>query len=333
MAVNQDFSRLKLLVHVHIFYPQLYPELKACLENLRGLNFDLYVSFVEDHPEIEADIRAFKPDAVIIKCPNCGYDIAPFIDVLSRVDLNDYDLVVKLHTKRDIPVKEHLGNLCDVSGSLWREKLLSFIRDRDAFHRILGEFMNWPALGMAANHGLILSTYTDCDSNILRQVKDFMRQHSLPMHPKSAYTFVAGSMFIARSQLFIPLKELNLSFDDFPPMRGRKDERDLAHILERVFGWMVVSAKCVVNGSDKGYFRIKDPNHSITDESILHLIRLSYVLIFRRFRYVRKLHRFLFRIDERDGNRTIRILKIPVFRSASPQTSNSILYKDKGVPK
>ena len=48
----------KILVHVHIFYENLYPELKACLLNLKDYNCDYIFTFVKENKTLESDIKS-----------------------------------------------------------------------------------------------------------------------------------------------------------------------------------------------------------------------------------------------------------------------------------
>lgn len=296
---GSEFSKLRLLVHMHVYHTQHYPELKECLKNLEGLNYDLYVSFSEDHPDIEEDIRKFKPDAVIFKCPNRGYDVAPFLDVLRRVNLEDYDLVIKLHTKRDTPVKEKLINL-NIHYK-WREHLLSFISNQDNLHKTLKAFIDRPELGMAANFKLLLTEnghrHAKRQESLFLQAIDFMtnKLKVVPI-PADRCRYVGGTMFMARAELFAPIKQANLGYEDFAVTDvNNKDEHDLAHLFERVFGWLVTSQQC----GDRGNYLIDDPFSNRIQKSLWPYLRIAD-------RFYRKLVKFVYR---RNGD-SIRIFKV-----------------------
>ena len=65
---------------------------------------------------------------------NLGFDLGPFVHVLNEVNLNDYSYVIKLHTKRDIPLN---GKKDWYTGSGWRDALLKFIRSKDVFDKVV----------------------------------------------------------------------------------------------------------------------------------------------------------------------------------------------------
>lgn len=311
-----DFFKLRLLVHVHIFYPQLYPELKTCLENLKGLNFDLYVTFVEDHPEIEADIRSFKSDAEIIKCPNRGYDIAPFVDVLNRVDLSNYDLVVKLHTKRDV-LFSYMINGHDLSGVKWRERLLSFIRDKDSFTKCLQAFRNDPSIGLIGSHVLV-ATIKDSNpdpdlSYLFLAASKMLKKTGLDPQPRKSCDHLAGTMFIARSKVLMPLKSLGLTYEDFS-VADRSTIQDMAHTIEVYIGWAVTSQKPEQSQTQGECYRIADPY-----TPLIHRLPFWYVLDFiYSHRIPKKIARFIYRVeyDEVNGKHFQKrcLFKIPVSR-------------------
>lgn len=94
----------KILVHVHIFYENLYPELKACLLNLNDYNCDYIFTFVKENEALESDIKSTFKNVNVEIVKNLGFDLGPFVHVLNEVNLNDYSYVIKLHTKRDIPL-------------------------------------------------------------------------------------------------------------------------------------------------------------------------------------------------------------------------------------
>lgn len=106
----------RILTHVHVYYTRMWPEIETRLQNITE-PYDLFVTLPLENEPLRADVLRFKPDASVSVVENRGFDVAPFIDVLNRVDLNKYDYVVKLHTKRDMPAGS-LVNGFDLSGEI-----------------------------------------------------------------------------------------------------------------------------------------------------------------------------------------------------------------------
>jgi hypothetical protein len=57
--------------------------------------------------------------------------------------------------------------------------------------------------------------------------------------------FVAGTMFMARANLFEKFKRLNLQMSDFEAGRV-VSEMGLAHVMERLFGVLVYTQACTI---------------------------------------------------------------------------------------
>ena len=90
----------RILVHTHIYYEFLYPELKSCLLNLSDLDCDYFFTLVENNSNLIDDIKKTFPNSKVEVVKNLGFDLGPFVHVLNEVNLKDYSYVIKLHTKR-----------------------------------------------------------------------------------------------------------------------------------------------------------------------------------------------------------------------------------------
>ena len=75
-----------ILVHLHIFYKELYPELKECLQNISDHKFELFVTMVQAHQDIIDDLNKSFPGCKIQIVPNVGFDIAPFFSILKKIN-------------------------------------------------------------------------------------------------------------------------------------------------------------------------------------------------------------------------------------------------------
>ena len=99
--VNTRRTQLKKIsVHLHLYYVDQLDDLLSRLQCLNGYSYDLYVTLINNDEFIRNKILVFKPDAYIWQVPNLGYDIGPFIDFFHKIDLDDYDYIIKVQTKR-----------------------------------------------------------------------------------------------------------------------------------------------------------------------------------------------------------------------------------------
>lgn len=72
--------------------------------NLNDYNCDYIFTFVKENEALESDIKSTFKNVNVEIVKNLGFDLGPFVHVLNEVNLNDYSYVIKLHTKRDIPL-------------------------------------------------------------------------------------------------------------------------------------------------------------------------------------------------------------------------------------
>ena len=165
---------MNLLVVVHIYYEELWPELAALLVQLHD-PFDLRVTCVQHLEVISAIVHAEFPDAQVELVENRGFDVGPFLHVIDSVDLDDYDAVVKLHTKRDIP--PHYDMRVDVTGSRFRNLLLAFATSPESWQSALGMLKG--DVGMVGEGTLFLNQFSDTLRDY-RGVLDVMQRMKMP---------------------------------------------------------------------------------------------------------------------------------------------------------
>ena len=286
---------MKIFVHVHIYYANLWAELKNALKNI-SVPYDLTVSFVADHPEVEADILKFKSDAKIMHVENKGWDIGPFIRALQSIDLNDYDYVIKLHTKRDLPGLFSANDFpfyCLVRDRLkyrseWREELLKFISSRENFEKCLTAFESDSLLGMTSYFKLICNG-DEGDVGAYNEAQQLMTKIGFGNIP---FKFVAGTMFMARAKLLLPFQKIDEHIEVFTETR-REDISVSAHVLERALGGII----CLQGGKIADVFT--------ENQTFGFPWREMFIDILRFF--------FQQRITN-SGYKLIKVLKLPIYR-------------------
>lgn len=194
----------RLLVHVHVFYPAIWPELADCVDNFAAVvgwgHLDVRVTVSELHQEVVDLVRLRLPHARVEVVENRGYDVAPYLKILDEVNLDDYDYVVKLHTKRNVNCWINFRRL---QGPDWRRELLSFCDSESHVRRTLGRLSKRPRLGMIAGSGVIDPSGvaspigSDPPEYIATNIKIL---RGLGLSPVGR-TLVYGTMFIVRAKL------------------------------------------------------------------------------------------------------------------------------------
>ncbi len=240
-------NKLKIAVHLHIYYTDMWDEIKGYLLNIGEYPYHLYITLIQNNPEIIKKIKQFHKDSTIFIVENRGYDVGPFIYFLHQINLNNYDIIIKLHTKNKIGL-DTLINHHYVSRKYWSKLLFEgVLGNKKLFQKNLEAFNRLPKLGMVASKYLITSSIKNSKAvsigvlNIMKQLENIV---------PNTITFVAGTMFMIRSSILQQIKD-NFKLEDFAPTNGRIKDGTLAHILERVFGCLVIAKGYQIKGFDK----------------------------------------------------------------------------------
>lgn len=304
---------MKFLVILHIYYEYMWPELKSYLKNINEGSYDLVVTLSKSNEELQKDILAFNKNAKIILSENRGYDVWPFIKALNNVELDKYKYLIKLHTKRDLPDESNIiiDNRYFFKGRRWRSLLLSFISSKENFDKCVKCLDEDNSVGMI-NHKMLLDgtklkqKFRDKHLKYcVEEAKSLLKKIEVNIIPADRVNYIGGTMFICRASIMKPLLKLNLNSDDFVAVQ-RDNENELAHVMERVFGWLVTSSG----------FTFADP-YTTRDEMISQIpesIKCRILTFPVRHRIFSKVQRFIFRCDKIDGYREIKLFKIKLFK-------------------
>lgn len=280
----------KLLIHFHLYYLDQLDYFLEKLSNIEGCTYELYVTMVQKNAEAEQKILRLFPDARILIVPNKGYDVGPFIDVLNRVSLRNYDYVLKVHTKNTSLNNGVKINRRWIMRKCWMQLLVeSLIGSKKIFADNLLRFARHPETGMIASKHLTTSS-TDSYTNILPQVQNTIKKLGLNVPRK--LTFVAGTMFMARAHLFLPIIKAGYTVNDFEPTGKTHQGNQLAHVFERVFGAMITEQHNIICSNSYKCFTTKL-------QYWLHQFR--YFLFYRKHCY--------------NGSVIIKICKIQFYKS------------------
>ena len=218
-------------VLLHLYYPDLWPEFAQALTRIPA-PCDLYVSLSEGRDEALADIVRARPDAVVIRHPNRGRDIAPRLALLRMACTHNYAQLLLLHSKKSPHLRDvesiHIPFLKHCDGDHWRQELLTTLTQQP--QHIFDLFAQQPKLGLIGPQGFWLGLQGDPNTTRLRQWA--LRMGIVPDATRQGY--FAGSMFWCRPQALIPLLALDLAITDFEHESGQTDGT-LAHAVERLF--------------------------------------------------------------------------------------------------
>jgi lipopolysaccharide biosynthesis protein len=259
-AYKFDYSKdAKLAVVIHLFYPNM---MNAFSERLKNINipFDLYVSVPSQYTAIRIEkISQYHKNTNVVVVPNRGRDVLPFLTIANRIrTLNNYEYVLKLHTKKSL----HRGD-----GNNWLVSLLDSLLPKD-ISKIINTLSKSDTGVIGPNEHLVsLSRHIGSND---KNVKALLKKISTKKKYKKDYVlnkekspFFGGTMFWVRMEFLDPLLNLYLLPSDFQVEEGQTDGTT-AHAIERLFGKVLHDAngkKMYGTGDSGEVVQIKDSSY------------------------------------------------------------------------
>lgn len=281
---------MKTAIHLHLYYMDQLPEIILKLKNMdkAAIDYNLYVTMSTENRQAETEIKKEFPKAAIWQVENRGYDIGPFVDFLHKINLGDYDYILKVHTKNKNKGNCTILNKNRMDNALWGKVLFeALLGTPKQIKKNYAKFLEDDTVGMMGSKYCLTSEKHTYQS-LIEHIKSEAEKLHLPQADK--VEFVAGSMFLARAEMFKPF--LSVSIDDFAQTDGRIKEGTKAHVYERLFGCAVLAQGKKIVGIKQHYF----------EEEFLKA----------------KIKRFFFQKKKtRSGHTIIKICKIPVLNLRS----------------
>lgn len=237
----------RIAVHLHVYYTDMWNEIRQYLDNLNKFEYRLFVTIVTEDAALKKQIKQFHSDTVFMTVENRGYDVGPFIHFLHQIDLNAYDLIFKIHTKNNKIGVKTLLNHRYVSRFDWFRLLIGALLGSEKLVKTnIAAFQSNVALGMIGSKYLIASD-SACSKEIQGKIREIFEKTNGTVLSK--IKFVAGTMFIVRAKA-MQIAKNNFSLSDFEPTDGSVKDGSLAHVVERCFGCWVVAQGYKIKGFD-----------------------------------------------------------------------------------
>lgn len=223
----------RILVHLHLYY---HEQVDYFIEKLKNITIEDWVLVVTySHPNQEAfeKISRFKPDVKFIETENIGYDVWPFIKLMKDTDLDSFDYVIKLHTKRSMG--KCRPNIITFKGYDWRNALVDGILfSKDHFEKVLGKFEKNPKIGMVSS--LLTAVTRDY---FHPEVRNELKRLGWK---KKNRKICMGTMFMMRAEALKLLKDEKINRELFyndEPVSGTFFQN--AHLYERIFSHLPIN--------------------------------------------------------------------------------------------
>ena len=224
----------KLLTVLHVFYHDQVDYFIDKLSNINGIEWDLVVTYSEFSAETEAKLKIFKPDVKMLQVGNAGYDVWPFIQVIQNIDFDEYEYVLKLHTKGQS--KQRLNGV-NFKEWLWRDLLVkALLKSRSRFAACIRLLETQSDIGMLCSYEL----YKDMDGVLPEECEMLQNEaERISLEVTDEY-FCAGTIFLARLDAFRKLKEIEFSEESWGNLNKSHGNGTLAHVYERILCLLVV---------------------------------------------------------------------------------------------
>lgn len=222
-------SAARIFVHLHVFYPDMWPAVRRYLETLGAYRFDLVVTYPAEFVGETTlnQIRADYPNCRLRAMKNSGFDVGPFMEVLSELDLDRYDIVYHVHTKSfSRGPKGRLAYGKYFMGAEWFNQLYDGCMGPYSVHRVINALLNDGSVSMVAAKNLIFKDVPHRTACVRRYAK--MMGLGVP----SDYSFIGGFCFAAKASELKKVAALGVRIDDFGT--SQRFLFTFAHALERL---------------------------------------------------------------------------------------------------
>ncbi|MGE0049050.1 MAG: rhamnan synthesis F family protein [Acidithiobacillus sp.] len=236
----------------HFYYPELVDTLFDQIESLSD-DADVFATTSEQaaaHVIKRAETSKFSCFVIITE--NKGRDVLPFIYVLNNFLLEEYNIILKAHTKKS----SHLTD-----GSKWAEVHLKYnIGDKSCFKWVSTAFDELESVGMIFHDRV--SMFSDADIGNNPNMLDFAKLFGIDNLCRTKWDFSAGTMFYVRGAALSYLKSLNLGSDIFEDEKNQLDGT-LAHSFERLFPLFIKKSGYDILSADYPTTKINDIKKAI----------------------------------------------------------------------
>lgn len=284
---------VKILLHIHVYYVKSWHRIEKRIKSLvanKSLEIKILttVSSNINDSDISKIEQAQLPNMSVIRVPNEGYNVQPFFHILKSVSLDEYDYLIKLHTKNTVFGIDMRLNGRFISRIQWQNFLIDAIAGSPKImEENISRMQSDPTLWMIGSSYCITKFSSD-DEEERRLIENYIR--ILHADEISNAQYIAGTMFMVKTEILKPLIETGLVDEKFEISESHKLGGTKAHAIERIFGILVALNNKKICGFDKSLW--KD-------------------LITSRFAHALRLFAFDKRITS-NGRMLIRICRIPV---------------------
>lgn len=229
-------SNINLLVHLHLFYTDQLDYMLEKLQNIKNVNMKIVISMIEHNEDIVIRVKSMFEDAEFLVVDNIGYDIYPFLEVIKLIHIDDYDYILKIHTKNARPKGRDVVYGKHVPGYDWRNQLIdALIGSENTFTSNIFSLESDPRYGAIGASDFIYNINNNDELNTY-DINNWKSKFDI----RKGERFFGGSMFLAKAYPFQRFQKMKISKDFFGTGKLQtKDHKNFAHVIERFLGLVV----------------------------------------------------------------------------------------------
>ena len=216
--IIQNNKQARILVIAHIYYEDAAAEMMEYIRNRRPYHADVVVTTTADRDveQIRSRVSAYCENAEIRIFENIGYDIYPFISVLRETDLSQYDVIIKIHSKRLFPSDGIYTENCEFHrGRDWFTYLMESTLGAGRVHQNINQLMKRDGYWLTAAQQLLRHDLPGCEGLTRFRLK----QAGLEL--RKGYRYAAGAGFCMKADKMASILSVEADQELFrEPIRG-----------------------------------------------------------------------------------------------------------------
>jgi lipopolysaccharide biosynthesis protein len=231
---GQDLISKNIAIVYHAYYIDVF---EIDIQKLIGFPSDTKIfcsTSVENYNSVLLLINKYwKYSFEIFIFENKGRDVLPFLNIFKRVSDENYEFVLKLHTKKSVHMPD---------GDRWRVVLIDSLSNYSNISICIDKFREDRHMGMFSIGDYLYPLNINIKPNLSHIFELLVRLGVDPFSiDQNEFVFPAGTMFLARVEALRPLFCYDLSNLHFEDELGQIDGT-LAHAFERMFAIIVTES-------------------------------------------------------------------------------------------
>lgn len=225
-AISYGMLSERTAVIVHVYYIDVFQEIIELIATIKSVPITVFITTTKEL-ELAVKKRLGKrkiKDFRINVFENRGRDVLPFIKILPEVIDLGFSYIVKVHTKKSLHRQD---------GARWRQELYGALLNDNALSTGIHQLITNPQIGIIGPDKHLVNIRTNMLHNFGR-IQGYAKKLNLDEQDWVKASFIAGTMFLARTSAFKPVLKLEIKEIDFEDENGQVDGT-FAHCLERLF--------------------------------------------------------------------------------------------------